>query len=89
MTTAGSGVAVLLPRNLADNSTVCVELLPKLFLFLLTILSQEAKYVERWPNTTSAWAGWSRFDIPVDRYGGAFPANLHQQSTGVFYLPPG
>jgi hypothetical protein len=31
--------------------------------------SQEAKYVERWPNTTSAWAGWIRFDIPVDRYG--------------------
>jgi hypothetical protein len=33
-------------------------------------MPQEAKYVERWPNTTSAWAGWSRFDIPVDRYGG-------------------
>jgi hypothetical protein len=33
-------------------------------------VSQEAKYVESWPNTTSAWAGWSRFDIPVDRYGG-------------------
>jgi hypothetical protein len=32
--------------------------------------SQEAKYVERWPNTTSAWAGWSRFDIPVDNYDG-------------------
>jgi hypothetical protein len=31
---------------------------------------QEAKYVECWPNTTSAWAGWSRFDIPVDRYSG-------------------
>jgi hypothetical protein len=30
---------------------------------------QEAKYVESWPNTTSAWFGWSRFDIPVDRYG--------------------
>jgi hypothetical protein len=35
--------------------------------------AQEAKYVERWPNTTSAWAGWSRFDIPVDRYGGVHP----------------
>jgi hypothetical protein len=34
------------------------------------LVTQEAKYVERWPNTTSAWAGWSRFDIPVDRYGG-------------------
>jgi hypothetical protein len=30
---------------------------------------QEAKYVERWPNMTSAWAGWSRFDIPVDTVG--------------------
>ncbi len=35
-----------------------------------SVEAQEAKYVERWPNTTSAWAGWSRFDIPVDRYGG-------------------
>ncbi len=35
-----------------------------------TVATQEAKYVERWPNTTSAWAGWSRFEIPVDRYGG-------------------
>jgi hypothetical protein len=41
--------------------------------------SQEAKYVKSWPNTTSAWAGWSRFDIPVDRsdipvdrYGGVY-----------------
>jgi hypothetical protein len=33
------------------------------------------KYVESWPSTTSAWAGWSRFDIPMDRYG------------GVHYLP--
>jgi hypothetical protein len=38
--------------------------------FFLAIHTQEAKYVEGWPNTTSAWAGWSRFDIPVDRYGG-------------------
>jgi hypothetical protein len=38
--------------------------------FQWNIKSQEAKYVECWPNTTSAWAGWSRFDIPVDRYGG-------------------
>jgi hypothetical protein len=47
------------------------------------IATQEAKYVERWPNTTSAWAGWSRFDIPVDRYGGVhslgFPT-CHQAS---------
>ncbi len=49
---------------------------------------QEAKHVESWPNTTSAWAGWSRFDIPVDRYAGVHPANLHQHYTGVSYLPP-
>ncbi len=36
----------------------------------VTVTHQEAKYVESWPNTTSAWAGWSRFDIPVDRHGG-------------------
>jgi hypothetical protein len=28
--------------------------------------TQEAKYIESWPNTTSAWVGWRRFDIPVD-----------------------
>jgi hypothetical protein len=37
---------------------------------LCVVCTQEAKYVESWPNTTSAWAGWSRFDIPMDRYGG-------------------
>ncbi len=36
----------------------------------IEVLTQEDKYVESWPNTTSAWAGWSRFDTPVDRYGG-------------------
>ncbi len=34
------------------------------------VYTEEAKYVDSWPNTTSAWAGWSRFNIPVDRYGG-------------------
>jgi hypothetical protein len=37
---------------------------------LARVGGQEAKYVEGWPYTTSAWAGWSRFDIPVDRYDG-------------------
>jgi hypothetical protein len=42
-----------------------------LFVFsLLGVHLQEATYVEGWPSTTSAWAGWSRFDIPVYRYGG-------------------
>jgi hypothetical protein len=35
-----------------------------------TAHTQETTYVESWPNTTSAWAGWRRFDIPVDRYDG-------------------
>jgi hypothetical protein len=35
-----------------------------------SVQTQEAKYIESWPNTTSAWASWSRFDIPVDRYDG-------------------
>ncbi len=30
------------------------------------MMPQETKYTESWPNTTSAWAGWRRFDIPVD-----------------------
>ncbi len=38
-------------------------------MFGYSVMTQEAKYVERWSNTTSAWAGWSRFDNPVDRYG--------------------
>jgi hypothetical protein len=36
----------------------------------VSVPSQEAKYVERWPSTTSAWAGWGGFDVPVDRYAG-------------------
>jgi hypothetical protein len=32
--------------------------------------TQGAKYVEGWPSTTSAWAGWRKFDIPVNRDGG-------------------
>ncbi len=45
---------------------------------------QEAKYIEGGPSTTSACTGWSRFDIPVDRYGG-----VHSllQCTGVSYMP--
>ncbi len=53
---------------------------------LWVVLSQEAKYVESWPNTTSAWAGWSRFDIPVDRYNGVYSL---LQCTEVSYLPLG
>jgi hypothetical protein len=39
-------------------------------LYSLMVPTQEAKYVESWPNMTSTWAGWSRFDIPVDRSDG-------------------
>ncbi len=51
--------------------------------------TQEAKYIESWPSTTSAglagadsifqWIGMVEY----------IPANLHQQYTGVSYLPPG
>jgi hypothetical protein len=41
---------------------------------------KRTKYVENWPSTTSAWAGWRRFDIPVDR------SALYQLNSGVFYL---
>ncbi len=58
--------------------------LPPGIIYLL--LAQEAKYVESWPNMTSAWADWSRFDIPVDRYGGVHALIL---CTGDFYLPLG
>ncbi len=43
--------------------------------------TQEAKYVESWPSTNSAWAGWSRFDIPVDRYGGVQSLLICTSST--------
>jgi hypothetical protein len=56
----------------------------------MTVYAQEAKYVESWPSTTSAWAGWSRFDIPVDRYAGVHSLlRWPMQNTGVFYLPLG
>jgi hypothetical protein len=44
--------------------------------FTAAVSYQEAKYVESWPNTTSAWAGLSRIDIPVDRYGGRYSLPL-------------
>jgi hypothetical protein len=54
-----------------DNKYIFLSVGPfERAIYLLWTRNQEAKYVERWPNTTSAWAGWSRFDIPVDRYGG-------------------
>jgi hypothetical protein len=43
--------------------------------------TQEAKYVECWSNTTSAWAGWSRFDIPVERYAGVHSLLICTSST--------
>ncbi len=45
------------------------------------VIAQEAKYVENWPNMTSAWAGWRRFDIPMDRYGGVHSLLLGTNST--------
>jgi hypothetical protein len=38
---------------------------------------------ESWPNTTSAWASWRRFDITVDRYGGVHSLLLCTRITGL------
>ncbi len=43
--------------------------------------TQEAKCIESWPNTTSAWAGWSRLDIPVHRNGGVHSLLICTSST--------
>jgi hypothetical protein len=48
------------------------------------MIPQEAKYVERWTSTTSDWAGWSGFYIPVDRYGGAHSLLICTSSPLVF-----
>jgi hypothetical protein len=47
-------------------------------------VNQEGKNVESWQNTTSAWAGWSRFDIPVDRYGRVHTLLICTSCTLVF-----
>ncbi len=52
------------------------------------VVIQEAKYIESWPYTTSAWAGWSRFDILVGRYGGVH-FQLICTSITLGYLPLG
>ncbi len=38
-------------------------------------------WVESWPNTTSAWADCSKFDIPVGRYGGVHSLLICTSST--------
>jgi hypothetical protein len=53
----------------------------RLYFGCRTSIPQEAKYVESWRNTASAWAGWSRFDIPVDRYGGVHSLLISTSST--------
>ncbi len=36
----------------------------------INVSTPEAKYIERWPSTTSAWAGSRGFDILEKRYSG-------------------
>jgi hypothetical protein len=45
------------------------------------VITQEAKYVESWPSMTSAWASFSRFDIPMDRSDGVHSLQLCTSST--------
>jgi hypothetical protein len=56
--------------NTQSGGPVRLLIFCSISIFLLASLLQEAKYVEGWPSTTSARPGWSRFDIPVDRYPG-------------------
>jgi hypothetical protein len=62
---------------------VARELLYMQYIQFCQVPIQEAKYVESWPNTTSAWAGWRGFEIPVDR-----SDRVHSllQCTEVSYL---
>ncbi len=57
---------LMLQPKLIENSHIFGRILHH---SVCRAITQEAKYVESQPNTTSAWASWSRFDIPVDRYG--------------------
>ncbi len=57
------------PWAVSSVGRICWDIW-KSFHYYTWVTIQEAKYVERWPNTTSAWAGWSRLDIQVDRYDG-------------------
>ncbi len=42
--------------------------------------------MESWPNTPSARAGWSRFDIPVYGYGGVYSQPQSTQSAGPVHF---
>ncbi len=70
-----------LPQSFAN--IVCTSFLSDVAI----ALTQEAKYVESWPNTTSPCSGWSRLDIPVDRYGGVHSLLLCTSSTLGCLLP--
>ncbi len=50
---------------------------------------RDYRYTRVLAHTTSAWAGWSRFDIPVDRYGGVqyIPCYVAPAEHWVSYLP--
>jgi hypothetical protein len=72
--------------KMAANSSLVILFVLVIYTAPTVVVHQEAKYIERWPNTTSAWAGWSRFDIPVDRYGGVHPL-LICTSSPLGFLP--
>jgi hypothetical protein len=41
----------------------------------------DANYTASWPNTTSAWAGWRKFNIPVDGSDGVHSLLICTSST--------
>ncbi len=56
--------------NVLQNAVYIVLPVQSTVLPVYIVVTQEAKYIESWLNTTAAWAGLGRFDIPVDKYGG-------------------
>jgi hypothetical protein len=70
--------SLMLQPKLIENSHIFGRILHH---SVCKAITQEAKYLESWPNTTSARAGWSRFDIPVDWYGGVHSLLICTSST--------
>ncbi len=76
-----SSSTLLSEWNFQPDSTDVLFINIKATATTVAVGAQEAKHVEGWPNTTSAWAGWTRFDIPVDRYGGVHSLLVFTSST--------
>ncbi len=60
-------------------------------LYVFSLLGYELRgfifILECWPDTTSAWAGWRRIDISVNRYGGVHSLPPRTSCTYWVSLP--